>query len=556
MPDRLAGVRYPPDAEIEGYRACGAWSSQTVADALRHTARRAPDAPALVSGGRRLTYAQYDDLSERLGAALLQCGLEPRDRIMFQMGNTIDTAVTLLACFKSGLIPVCTLPQHRELEIGGISRQTEARGYIVQPAASRNFDLLAMARKIMRGHPSLRHLIAAGEDTGDGVTGLDALIGAMTCEQARDRLAAISIGPDDVMAFQLSGGTTGTPKVIPRMHGEYLAYCQAWIDLVGLGGDDAALWALPLIHNAAMIYHLVPALMQGRKLVLMERFDVVEFLATIERERIAITGSIGPVASMILDYPHVAAHDLSSIKLFTTLDRADAIEAHLKVPVANVYGISEGLLTASAPGDPAAARHGTVGRPVSPFDRFRLLAGDGETDVRDGAVGEFAFKGPSSMRGYYRDDQARFTSDGYFRSGDLMSAHVHDGTRFLRFEGRIKDNIDRGGEKFGPEEVEGVIVRHPAVADARVVAMPHPVYGEAACAFLIAQSGQTLPDVGSLADFMQGQGLARFKIPERIEPIGAFPETRVGKVDRAALRRLIAEKIEAENSMADQRQTL
>jgi pyochelin biosynthesis protein PchD len=530
------------------------WPASTVGERLRETARRLPAADALVCAGRRLSYAEYDDSTERLGAALLALGLDRGDRVMFQMGNAIETAIALLSCFKAGLIPVCTLPQHRELEIGVISRLTRATGYIVQAGASRNFDLVAFSQAMMQDHPTLRSLVVAEREASASLPTIDALIASTGIDEARERLAQVAIDPDDALVFQLSGGTTGTPKVIPRKHREYLDYCQAWIDLVGLGQEDAALWALPLIHNAAMIYHLIPALMQGRKLVLMDRFDVAEFLCAIERERIAITGSIGPIAAMILDYPDVGRHDLSSVKLFTTLSRAQAIEAHLHVPVVNVYGISEGVLTASAPSDPAEARHHTVGRPVSPFDEFKLLAVDGEREVARGAVGELVFRGPSSIRSYFGNSEAKLTSDGFFRSGDLMSARRIGGRTFYAFEGRITDNIDRGGEKFGPEEVEDMIVRHPAIADAKVVAMPDPVYGEKACAFIIPYAQSRVPDVSALARFLVEQGVAKFKIPERLEIIEAFPLTRVGKIDRATLRKTVADRIIAEQlAMEDAR---
>ncbi|WP_200894489.1 AMP-binding protein [Sphingomonas sp. SRS2] len=549
-------MAYPSEAESESYIAQGAWHRSTVGDALRATAARVPQDVALVCGDERLSYAEYDEQSERLGGALLALGLKPGDRVIFQMGNAIETAIALLACFKAALIPVCTLPQHREMEIGTISRLTGAAGYFVQRRASRSFDLVGFARAMAEGHPTLRHLIVTDglPDAGDPT--IASLVRDIPHAEARGRLAEIAIAPDDVLVFQLSGGTTGTPKVIPRLHGEYLGYCQAWTDMIGLKAEDPGLWALPLIHNAAMIYHLVPALMQGRKLVLMERFDIVEFFRTIEREHVAITGSIGPIAAMILDYADAASHDLSSIKLFTTLSRASAIEAHLNVPVVNVYGISEGALTASSPDDPVEARHNSVGRPVSPFDEFKLLAPRSDQEVPPGTAGELAFKGPSSIRGYFGSTEASLSADGFFRTGDLMSARTVGASTYFAFEGRIKDNIDRGGEKFGPEEVENMIVRHEAIADAKVVAMPDPVYGEKACAFIVPYAGKRSPDVDALAHFLETLGVARFKIPERIEIIDSFPLTRVGKIDRATLRRIIAERIAAESHSTPMEQTI
>lgn len=526
----LDGVVYPTAEETARYLATGAWASQTAGDALRAAARGRPEHTALVAGEARITYRRYDEDSERLAASLLDLGLKPGDRAVFQMGTGIDTAICLFACFKAGIVPVCTLPQHRELEIGHLSRVTAAVCHFVEPAAGGQFDLAAFARGI-----GLKHLVTSDD--------FPALIAGVSLADARARLADIALGPSDVMMFQLSGGTTGVPKVIPRLHGEYLGYCAAWSRLMQLGPDDVGLWALPLIHNAAMIYHLIPAVLDARKLVLMARFEPQAFFALIEAEGVTASGSIGPVAARILDYAGVSDHDLSSLKSLTTLSRADAIEAHVGTVTTNAFGISEGLLMACPPDAPVTARHGSAGVPASPFDEIRLLDPASEADVPFGQIGEMAFRGPSLMKAYYGGSPASFTADGFFRTGDLMRALRIDGVVYYAFEGRIKDNIDRGGEKFGPEEVETLIVRHPAIADAKVVAMPDPVYGEKACAFLIARPGRHLPDVAALGTFLLAQGIAKFKLPERIEAIDAFPVTRVGKVDRGALRQIIADLI-------------
>jgi non-ribosomal peptide synthetase component E (peptide arylation enzyme) len=207
------------------------------------------------------------------------------------------------------------------------------------------------------------------------------------------------------------------------------------------------------------------------------------------------------------------------------------------------------MLFAAAPTTSAAIRHHTAGHPVSPGDEVRLLVPGEETDVRFGEIGELCFRGPSTLTNYFGDDvatAASFTSDGFFRSGDLMRAHILDGLTCYSFEGRIKDNINRGGEKIGAEEVEGLIVQHPDVADVRVVAMPDPFYGEKACAYLIMHAKRPAPNLAELGEFMQAMGIAKYKIPERIETIEAFPLTKVGKADKAEMRAMIAKKLAEE----------
>src|SRR5258708_29090933 len=141
-----------------------------------------------------------------------------------------------------------------------------------------------------------------------------------------------------------------------------------------------------------------------------------------------------------------------------------------------------------------------------------------------------------------------FTVEGFFRTGEMMRAHVINGLAYFSFEGRLRDNINRGGEKMGAEEVEAFLSRHPAVLDAKLVAMPDPFYGEKGCAFLILREGHVAPDIPQMIEFLSTQGLAKFKCPERIEIVDAFPVTRVGKVDKPAMRRIIAEAIAAETA--------
>jgi non-ribosomal peptide synthetase component E (peptide arylation enzyme) len=542
----IEGVRYHPAERAAAWFAAGAWVDSTVGDALRATARRHPQRPAFISDERSITFSELDDASERLGAALLHLGLDSGDRAMFQMGTTIDTVIALLACYKAGIVPVCSLPQHREMEIGQLTRQSGARGYFVQ-ADTGSFDLAAFARRMAAELPSLAHVVVARGDRGPG--SMEGLIAATPIEAARARLADVPVGSQDVLAFQLSGGTTGIPKIIPRFHAEYLGHSAGWMRTYRITSDSRMIWSLPLLHNAGQLYALVPAVAMGTTTVLMPKVDIPRMLALIERHRVTHALSIGPIAPQMLAYDGIARHDLSSLKLFATMSRADSLEAHIGVPCSNLYGITEGLLLGSAGDAPADRRHRTQGASGCPQDEVRLLVPGTETPVAPGEVGELCFRGPSSLPAFFAAPEADardFTSDGFYRTGDMVSAHEVDGVTCYAFEGRLRDNVNRGGEKIGCEEVEGVASRHPAIADAKLVAMPDPFYGEKGCIFLIARPGMTAPDVQALGAFLGSQGLAKYKWPERVEALDAFPLTRVGKIDKPSLRKLIADKLASE----------
>ena len=553
MPDArhpIPGVTYLSAGDSARYRAGGAWLESSAGDMLRAAARRAPARWALIAQERRLTYADFDEATERLGAALLELGLAPGDRALFQMGTVIETAIALFGCFKAGLVPVCTLPQHREIEMGELGRRSEATAYFVQADFSA-FDLTGFAAKLSADIASIRKIIVARGPAVSGARSFDELIDSVTLTQARARLARVEVGTEDVLTFQLSGGTTGVPKIIPRFHAEYMGSARDWARRQSMDANVVQLYALPLIHNAGQIASLFPALVMGGTTVLMPRMDPMVFCEWVERERVTHSMNIGPALAQMLDYADAPRHDLSSVTLLTSFNRCDLLEQHLKVPCANLFGITEGVLMVSAPDAPREARHQTVGRPVSDLDEIRLLEPGTEREVPFGAPGELCFRGPSTTRGYFRMpdvNRTSFTADGFFRTGDIMRAQPIGGHACYSFEGRIKDNIDRGGEKFGAEEVENLIGRHPHVADVKVVAMPDRVYGEKACAYVIMRPGHALLTVGELGAYLISLGLAKFKLPERVEAIDVFPLTRVGKVDKGALRQQITDKLTAERA--------
>ncbi|MFY4256680.1 AMP-binding protein [Achromobacter xylosoxidans] len=548
----IEGVIYHPEDRARRYFASGAWERRSVGDALRATARRCPARTALITDEGSLSFQELDERSERLGAALLRLGLAPGDRAIFQMGTTPETAVALLACYKAGIVPVCTLPQHRELEIGQLARQTRARGYFVQ-ADFGSFDLTAFAAAMLAASDSLAHLVVARGAAGKHA-GLQSLIDSMPLDQARSVLQRQGPGCEDVLSFQLSGGTTGMPKIIPRFHAEYLGHSLACARRYGMEESERIIWSLPLLHNAAQVYVLIPVIAMGVSAVLMPRVDVPRMLTLIEQHRVTRAMSIGPIAPQIMAYDRLADHDLGSLRLFITMSAAERLEAHLRVPCSNLFGITEGLLLGSPADAPAPARHHTQGWSGCADDEIRLLQPGTEEPVAPGEMGELCFRGPATLPGFFDAPEANaaaFTSDGFYRSGDMMTARVIDGRTCYTFEGRLRDNINRGGEKIGCEEVEAQVGAHPAIAEAKLVAMPDPYYGEKGCVFVILRPGHAAPTVRELADFLTGRGLAKYKCPERIERIEAFPVTKVGKLDKAALRRTVADLLNQEAAQAE-----
>lgn len=516
---------------------------QTAGELLRSRAALMGDKTAVIHGESSISYTELDARSERLGAALLILGLRPGDSVLFQLGTNIETLLALFGCFKAGLIPVCTLPQHRRLEIDAISAVVKPRAHIVQADYSSNFDLVSFAEDAALRDGSNRIVIQTRGERGRAIS-LDRLIESCPSGRTQRVLTDVSILPDDRVMLQLSGGSTGTPKIIPRGHREYLLQADGMACRHRLTMDDVTLWPLPLIHNAALVLIVFPTLLRGATMVLQNRFEVGDFLDAIERHGVSYAGSVGPVAPSLMRTEGCLHEKTRSLRMFFALDGARALQDRLGCPVTNLYGITEGLLMSCSPADPPDIRFDTVGYPTTDTDDIALIDAVLEQRLEGEAVGELCFRGPHLFQGYVGSpNRSDLTADGFFRTGDLFRRVIRDGRPSYAFIERMKDNISRGGEKFAANEVESLAVRHPAVLDARVVAFPDVLLGERACMFVIVRPGHELPSRGDLSAFFDELGLARYKHPERIIQIPDFPVTHVGKVDKSHLRRLAAEYV-------------
>lgn len=541
--NRLEGVAYADPADAVRYFEVGAWIDRRIDQQLKLCSANYEERPAFICDDAILSFGELDRRTDAMAGTLRSRGLKANDRALFQMGTTIDTVLAFFACLKAGIIPVCTIPQYRELEMHKLADLTRPTAYFVQKDGG-SFDLAAFAKKVAL-EKSIPHVFTFGAQLEEG--GTDLLSSNIEAGEQRPELPSCS---EDVAVLQLSGGSTGVPKIIPRFHAEYMGHVRLWCDRYAIKAGDVGIWALPLMHNAGMMFALLRTVIYGCTTVLMPRWDPAGFFSLIERWRVNHAFTIGPHAPAIASFKQIDKYDLSSLRFFFTLQGAAPIERATGVPATNMFGITEGLVLTSGPNDPVSARHGTVGAPCSEFDEVKLMHLDSEEEVTDGELGELCFRGPSSLRGYFSAPELSaecLTKSGFFRSADLMRRVASSGLISYVFEGRTRDNINRGGEKFGTEDIERLIALHPDVADGKVVSMPDPVYGEKACAFLIARPGQPLPSVTELGAFLIEKGLAKFKLPERIEPIEAFPTTRVGKLDRAALRSIIAARLGQES---------
>jgi 2,3-dihydroxybenzoate-AMP ligase len=538
----LAGVVYQSPARLQAYVDAGVLAQETLVSAFANAVRSHPERAALSEVDWSCTYAELDVVTDKAASAFLRLGLKPLDRVLFQLPNTKELVVAFLGCLKAGLIPICTLAAHRQIEIGYLGRHAAARAHIV-PANDPRFDFIAFAEEMREQIPGLNITIAtkgSPASLGNRAHSLEALIAAEDASEAKRRVATIAHDPFQVALFQLSGGTTDVPKIIPRFHNEYLYTLRTVVDFHGFDETLVAYTPNPMLHNAPMACVWGPAIFFGGEIAISPSLEAA---------------AVGPLLTqrkpnwMLM--PPVVLLRLKEAGWFDRIDFAKArwgfsVTSAVQrfrmfvggAPAWPLFGMTEGLLAYCNASDPDEAQHTTVGRPLSPHDEVKILEPGSERELPDDEIGELAIRGPCTISGYYDAEdrnKVAFTSDGFYRSGDLMRTKIIGDRRYLMFEGRLKDVVSRGGEKINCEEIERVAANHPAIMGIAVVAMPDRTYGERACAFVIPSPGKalTVPELGA---FLEKQGLAKFKWPERIELVPEFPLTSSGKLSKPKLR--------------------
>lgn len=541
-------VPFPP-ADARRYRALGYWQDRTLAAEFATVFQRYAERTALIDGERRYSYAQLDAASSNLALNLLELGLRPLDRVVPTLPNVAEFVILYLALQKLGCIPIAALVTHRHAEVSQFVRLSQAC-CCVYPQSAGDFEFGPMVQRVQAEQPGLRWRIVLGQ-AGPGEHSLVDLI-ERPASLPPSRLAELSIEPEDPCIFQLSGGTTGIPKLIPRTNNDYAYNSKVAAEVAGVDAESVLLLVLPIAHNLPLACPGIQGFMfQGATVVLHGNTRPAEMFELIRRHGVTHLKVVPALLVRLINDPAVETAELGSVQQIQSGGQRMQPEVRLRTrqvfPNAFVqenFGMSEGLLMFVRRGDSEEVLLETCGRPVCPDDEVRLIDEEGR-EVADGEVGELACRGPYTLRGYYgvpEYNARQFTADGFYRSGDLMRKHP-SGNYIV--EGRKKDLINRGGEKISAEEVENLILMHPSVQNVACVPMPDPAMGEKMCAYVILHPGQRL-DLPALNAFLQRQEIAKFKLPERLELLPEFPVSTFGKVSKKALGEQIAAQLAAE----------
>lgn len=541
-------VPFPPDF-AKRYREKGYWLDKSLAEEFSVVFRQYADRVAFIDRGKTYTYAEVDRYSDGLALNLLDVGLRPLDRVVVQLPNVIEFVFLHFALQKIGCIPIAALATHRYLEVSQFVQLSGATSCVV-PDRQGDFDFQDMVSRVRNESTTLRFGIVFG-DAKPGFVSLSDLI-SRTPKRSLDALKAIEIDPCDPAVFQLSGGTTGIPKLIPRTHNDYAYNSKMAITVCGADRDSVLLLVLPIAHNLPLACPGIQGFMfKGARVVLSASTKPEDMFRLIQENRVTHLKVVPALLTRFINDPAIGNHDLSSLRVIQSGGQRMQPEVRVltkqlipSVTVQENFGMGEGLLMFVRLDDPEDVRLETCGRPICPDDEVRLIDDEG-AEVPPGEVGELAARGPYTLRGYFgvpEYNARQFTPDGFYRSGDLM--RLHPSGNYV-VEGRKKDLINRGGEKISAEEVENLILAHLSVQDVACVHMPDPQMGEKMCAYVILRKGHTLT-LKELVDFLIGKEMAKFKLPERLEVVSEFPVSTFGKVSKKSLAEMIAKKLEAE----------
>lgn len=556
MPTPIGAGTVPwPDDLAAAYVDEGYWLGKSLGGLLHAVAEQRPDEVALVDGGTRHSYADLLARADGAATRLAGLGLVGGDRIVMALPNCAEFVVLTLACLRLGVVPVMALPAHRRHELAYLGQQAEAVAIAV-PDVLRDFDHQGMGQDLLRDVDALRHVLVAGADIRDDSVDLRALC-APGSDPAADRIRWDRAEPagGDVAVFLLSGGTTGAPKLIARTHDDYAYNALRSAEVCGFSETTVYLVGLPAGHNFPLACPgLLGTLLVGGRVVMLASPEPERAFAAIAAEGVTHTAVVPAVAQRWLSYQQAladqgatATDQLASLEVLQVggarmpAEIAAQVRPVLGSTLQQVFGMAEGLLSYTRLDDPDEVICTTQGRPMSPADEV-LLVDENDEPRPEGSAGYLLTRGPYTPRGYYRaaEQNARsFTPEGWYRSGDIVRRRP-DGN--LVVEGRDKDMINRGGEKISAEEVENLVYQLDSVTQVAAVAMPDPELGERVCLYVVPASGAVVR-LEDIRASMRARGVAKYKWPERLELVDELLSTKVGKIDKKAIRADLAGRL-------------
>lgn len=504
--------------ELQNFYIANCWKNETFGDMLKRISKKYNEKVALKDAFYSISFNEWDILSDKGAAYFFNEGFRSGDKVIIQLPNSVVFLVISFSLFKLGVVPVFALPAHREREILAFISKTDAKAYITTE----------------------KHLGYSYKEIGDKCS-CNVYYEKTIFENIRNTEICPVVSdakPEDTAILLVSGGTTGIPKLIPRTHADYLYDAEKFAETLKLDENTVFLASIPVAHNFTFANPgVIGTALFGGKTILSRNGSADEILDLIRSENVTITALVPSLLELCSEMASWEDEPFPSLKtvmaggsvlMKSTVEKA---EKYLGCKVRQVFGTAEGLNTITPEDMPSDKIADCQGKAISEFDETLIIDEDGEI-LPNGAEGELIIRGPYTIRNYYNNpeaDKEAFLENGFYRTGDR--AYIDENG--LHVCGRVREQINRAGEKIMPKELDELLKSHENISDAAVIGIPDTTLGNKICACVVFE-GKEL-SLAEIRDFMLAKGLAEYKLPDCIMSIESMPLTAVGKIDKKVL---------------------
>lgn len=525
------------------YRQQGLWGDASLADYWQQTARAMPDKIAVVDNhGASYTYSALDHAASCLANWMLAKGIESGDRIAFQLPGWCEFTVIYLACLKIGAVSVPLLPSWREAELVWVLNKCQAKMFFA-PTLFKQTRPVDLILPLQNQLPQLQQIV--------GVDKLAPATSALSLSQIiadnTPLTTAITVHGDELAAVLFTSGTEGLPKGVMLTHNNILASERAYCARLNLTWQDVFMMPAPLGHATGFLHGVTAPFLIGARSVLLDIFTPDACLALLEQQRCTCMLGATPFVYDLLNLLEKQPADLSALRLFlcggTTIPKKVARECQQRgIKLLSVYGSTESSPHAVVNLDDPLSRFMHTDGYAAAGVEIKVVD-DARKTLPPGCEGEEASRGPNVFMGYF--DEPELTAraldeEGWYYSGDLCCM---DEAGYIKITGRKKDIIVRGGENISSREVEDILLQHPKIHDACVVAMPDERLGERSCAYVVLKAPHHSLSLEEVVAFFSRKRVAKYKYPEHIVVIEKLPRTASGKIQKFLLRKDIMRRL-------------
>ncbi|EFC9999015.1 medium-chain fatty-acid--CoA ligase [Escherichia coli] len=525
------------------YRQQGLWGDASLADYWQQTARAMPDKIAVVDNhGASYTYSALNHAASCLANWMLAKGIESGDRIAFQLPGWCEFTVIYLACLKIGAVSVPLLPSWREAELVWVLNKCQAKMFFA-PTLFKQTRPVDLILPLQNQLPQLQQIV----DVDKLAPATSSLSLSQIIADNTPLTTAITTHGDELAAVLFTSGTEGLPKGVMLTHNNILASERAYCARLNLTWQDVFMMPAPLGHATGFLHGVTAPFLIGARSVLLDIFTPDACLALLEQQRCTCMLGATPFVYDLLNVLEKQPADLSALRFFlcggTTIPKKVARECQqLGIKLLSVYGSTESSPHAVVNLDDPLSRfihtdgYAAAGVEIKVVD-------DARKTLPPGCEGEEASRGPNVFMGYF--DEPELTAraldeEGWYYSGDLCRM---DEAGYIKITGRKKDIIVRGGENISSREVEDILLQHPKIHDACVVAMPDERLGERSCAYVVLKAPHHSLSLEEVVAFFSRKRVAKYKYPEHIVVIEKLPRTASGKIQKFLLRKDIMRRL-------------